>query len=83
MAHFDYKKFLKAEGGIEKYLIEESFGNDIESRYQFIRPLMSRLNDSARTEMLIDGMEEARAEDDKQAFDFYFVEAMKELRFGK
>ena len=78
MAQFDYKKFL-AEGGIEKYLIEENFGNDIESRYQFIRPLMSRLNDSARTEMLIDGMEEARAEDDKQAFDFYFVEAMKEL----
>ena len=29
--------------------------------------------------MLIDGMEEARAEDDKMAFDFYFVEAMKEL----
>jgi hypothetical protein len=78
MAHFDFKKFL-AEGGIEKYLIEENFGNDIESRYQFIRPLMSRLNDSARTEMLIDGMEEARAEDDKAAFDFYFVEAMKEL----
>ena len=78
MAQFDYKKFL-AEGGIEKYLIEENFGNDIESRYQFIRPLMVRLNDSARTEMLIDGMEEARAEDDKQAFDFYFVEAMKEL----
>ena len=78
MEKFDYKGFLK-EGGIEKYLIEENFGNDIESRYQFIRPLMSRLNDSARTEMLIDGMEEARAEDDKPAFDFYFVEAMKEL----
>ena len=78
MVQFDYKGFLK-EGGIEKYLIEENFGNDIESRYQFIRPLMSRLNDSARTEMLIDGMEEARAEDDKMAFDFYFVEAMKEL----
>ena len=78
MAQFDYKGFLK-EGGIEKYLLEENFGNDIESRYQFIRPLMSRLNDSARTEMLIDGMEEARAEDDKAAFDFYFVEAMKEL----
>lgn len=78
MAQFDYKGFLK-EGGIEKYLIEENFGNDIESRYQFIRPLMSRLPDSARTEMFIDGMEEARAEDDKSAFDFYFVEAMKEL----
>ena len=51
MAQFDFKKFLK-EGGIEKYLIEENFGNDIESRYEFIRPLMSRLPDSARTEML-------------------------------
>jgi len=78
MAHFDFKKFL-AEGGIEKYLLEAQFGNDIESRYQFIRPLMVRLDDTARTEMLIDGMEEARAEDDKMAFDFYFVEAMKEL----
>jgi len=78
MAQFDYKGFLK-KGGVEKYLLEENFGNDIESRYQFIRPLMSRLPDSARTEMFIDGMEEARAEDDKMAFDYYFVEAMKEL----
>ena len=78
MAQFDYKGFLK-EGGIEKYLLEENFGNDIESRYQYIRPLMSRLPDSARTEAMIDGMEEARAEDDKMAFDFYFVETMKML----
>ena len=78
MAQFDYKGFLK-EGGIEKYLLEENFGNDIESRYQYIRPLMSRLPDSARTEAMLDGMEEARAEDDKMAFDFYFVETMKML----
>jgi len=75
---FDFKKFLK-EGGIEKYLLEEQFGNDIESRYNFVRPLMSRLPDSARTEAMIDGMEEARDEDDKMAFDFYFVETMKML----
>ena len=75
---FDFKKFLK-EGGVEKYLLEAQFGNDIESRYQYIRPLMSRLPDSARTEAMIDGMEEARAEDDKMAFDFYFVETMKML----
>ena len=75
---FNYKKFLK-EGGIEKYLLEEQFGNDIESRYNFVRPLMSRLPDSARTEAMIDGMEEAKAEDDKMAFDFYFVETMKML----
>lgn len=75
---FDFKKFLK-EGGIEKYLLEAQFGNDIDSRYEYIRPLMSRLPDSARTEAMIDGMEEARAEDDKAAFDFYFVETMKML----
>ena len=40
---------------------------------------MSRLPDSARTEAMLDGMEEARAEDDKMAFDFYFVETMKML----
>jgi hypothetical protein len=78
MSKFNLKQFLN-DGGVEAYLIKENFGNDIESRYNFIRPLMSRLPDSARTEMLIDGMEEARAEDDKMAFDFYFVEAMKEL----
>ena len=78
MAKFDYKGFLK-EGGIEKYLLEENFGNDIESRYQFVRPLMSRLPDTAYTESLIDGMEEGRAGDDKTMFDFYFVEAMKAL----
>ena len=33
----------------------------------------------ARTEAMLDGMEEARAEDDKMAFDFYFVETMKML----
>jgi len=78
MAQFNYKEFLKG-GGVEKYLLEEQFGNDIESRYQFIRPLMVRLDDTARTEAMIDGMEEARAEDDKMAFDFYFVETMKML----
>ena len=62
---FNFKKFLK-EGGIEKYLLEAQFGNDIESRYQYIRPLMSKLPDSARTEAMI-------------AFDFYFVETMKML----
>ena len=78
MANFDYKSFLK-EGGIEKYLLEENFGNDIESRFQYIRPLMDRLPDTARTEAMLDGMVDARTEDDKMAFDFYFVETMKML----
>jgi len=78
MAQFDYKKFLK-EGGVEKYLMEADFGNDPESRYEYIRPLMSKLPDSARTETLIDGMEDGLREDDKELFDYYFVEAMKAL----
>ena len=78
MARFDYTKFLK-EGGVEKYLMEADFGNDPQSRYDYIRPLMSRLPDSARTETLIDGMEDGLREDDKELFDYYFVEAMKEL----
>lgn len=78
MAQFDYTKFLK-EGGIEKYLMEANFGNDLQSRYDYIRPLMSKLPDSARTETLIDGMEDGLREDDKSLFDYYFVEAMKEL----
>ena len=78
MAQFDYTKFLK-EGGVEKYLMEVNFGNDLQSRYDYIRPLMSKLPDSARTETLIDGMEDGLREDDKTMFDYYFVEAMKEL----
>ena len=68
-----------------QFIIEEAtvadgnFGNDIEDRYAYIRPLMSRLPDTARTEMMIDGMEDGLREDDKSLFDYYFVEAMKEL----
>ena len=68
-----------------QFIIEEAtvadgnFSNDIEDRYAYIRPLMSRLPDTARTEMLIDGMEDGLREDDKSLFDYYFVEAMKEL----
>lgn len=68
-----------------QFIIEEAtvadgnFGNDMEDRYAYIRPLMSRLPDTARTEMMIDGMEDGLREDDKSLFDYYFVEAMKEL----
>jgi hypothetical protein len=68
-----------------QFIIEEAvvadgnFGNDIEDRYAYIRPLMADLPDNARTESLIDGMEDGLREDDKELFDFYFVEAMKML----
>lgn len=68
-----------------QFIIEEAtvadgnFGNDLEDRYAYIRPLMSRLPDNARTETLIDFMEDGLREDDKELFDYGFVEAMKEL----
>jgi len=68
-----------------QFIIEEAvvadgnFGNDIEDRYAYIRPLMADLPDTARTETLIDGMEDGLREDDKELFDYYFVEAMKAL----
>ena len=68
-----------------QFIIEEAtvadgnFGNDIEDRYAYIRPLMSRLPDNARTETLIDFMEDGLREDDKELFDYGFVEAMKML----
>ena len=78
MAKFNYTKYLK-QGGVEKYLMEADFGNDLQSRYDYVRPLMSRLPDTAYTESLIDGMEEGLRMDDKVMFDFYFVETMKAL----
>ena len=78
MARFDYTKYLK-QGGVEKYLMEADFGNDLQSRYDYVRPLMSRLPDTAYTESLIDGMEDGLRMDDKFMFDFYFVETMKAL----
>lgn len=85
MAQFNYTKFLK-EGGIEKYLMEADFGNDPQDRYDYIRPLMSRLPDTARTEYLIDALDQALADfnmtDDmkeKAEFDMIFIEIMKEL----
>ncbi len=64
---------------INESTLAENFDNDMESRYAYIRPLMVDLDDSARTEVMIDGMEDAMMEDDKEAFDFYFVETMKML----
>jgi hypothetical protein len=72
-----FRQFLAEDK--KRTIKEASFGNDPESRYEYIRPLMSKLPDSARTEAMIDGMEEALAEDDKMEFDFYFVETMKML----
>ena len=63
----------------EDSTLAENFDNDMESRYNYIRPLMVDLDDSARTEAMIDGMEDAMMEDDKEAFDFHFVETMKML----
>jgi len=70
---------MKELNTFKKFLNEVNFGNDPESRYEYIRPLLSKLPDNARTEAMIDGMEEGLREDDKELFDYYFVEAMKAL----
>ena len=71
-----FRKFINEN---EDSTLAENFDNDMESRYAYIRPLMVDLDDSSRTEAMIDGMEDAMMEDDKEAFDFYFVETMKML----
>lgn len=72
------KKYMKGFLNEEK-VMEGDFGNDLESRYNYVRPLMVDLDDTARTEAMIDGMEDAMMEDDKENFDFYFIETMKML----
>jgi len=68
-----------------QFIIEEAtvadgnFGNDMEDRYAYIRPLMADLPDTARTETLLDFMRDGLREDDKELFDYGFVETMKEL----
>jgi len=68
-----------------QFIIEEAavadgnFGNDMKDRYAYIRPLMANLPDTARTETLIDFMKDGLRVDDKELFDYGFVEAMKEL----
>ena len=70
-----WKQFIIEEASVA----DGNFGNDIEDRYAYIRPLMSRLPDTARTETLIDFMEDGLREDDKEMFDYGFIEAMKML----
>ena len=68
-----------------QFIVEEAsvadgdFGNSPEERWAYISPMLVNLPDTARTEMLIDGMKDGLNDDDKELFDFYFVEAMKEL----
>ena len=68
-----------------RFIIEEAavadgnFGNDMEDRYAYIRPLMADLPDTARTETLLDFMRDGLREDDKELFDYGFVETMKML----
>ncbi|MCP4883321.1 MAG: hypothetical protein GY908_05985, partial [Flavobacteriales bacterium] len=68
-----------------QFIIEEAavadgnFGNDMEDRYAYIRPLMADLPDNARTETLLDFMRDGLREDNKELFDYGFVETMKML----
>ena len=56
---FNYTKFLK-EGGIEKNLQEAGdFGNDPQDRYNYVRKFTADLPDTARTEQMIDNLDDA------------------------
>ena len=56
---FNYTKFLK-EGGIEKNLQEAGdFGNDPQDRYNYARKFTADLPDTARTEQMIQNLEDA------------------------
>jgi len=85
MTQFNYTEFLK-EGGIEKNLQEAGdFGNDPQDRYNYARKFTADLPDTARTEQLLDNLEDAledyKMTDDVIEFDRAFVEIM--IALGK
>ena len=80
----NFRQFLNESK--KKTIKEADFGNDPQDRYDYIRSLMSRLPDTARTEYLIDALDQVLADfnmtDDmkeKTEFDMIFIEIMKEL----
>ena len=80
---FNYTKFLK-EGGIEKNLQEAGdFGNDPQDRYNYVRKFTADLPDTARTEQMIqnldDALEDYKMTDEVGEFDQAFVDIMKAL----
>ena len=82
---FNYTKFLK-EGGIEKNLQEAGdFGNDPQDRYNYARKFTADLPDTARTEQMIQNLEDAledyKMTDEVGEFDRAFVEIM--IALGK
>ena len=82
---FNYTKFLK-EGGIEKNLQEAGdFGNDPQDRYNYARKFTADLPDTARTEQLLNNLEDAledyKMTDEVGEFDRAFVEIM--IALGK
>ena len=82
---FNYTKFLK-EGGIEKNLQEAGdFGNDPQDRYNYARKFTADLPDTARTEQMIQNLEDAledyKMTDEVGEFDQAFVEIM--IALGK
>lgn len=82
---FNYTEFLK-EGGIEKNLQEaDDFGNDPQDRYNYVRKFTADLPDTARTEQMIqnldDALEDYKMTDEVGEFDRAFVEIM--IALGK
>jgi len=82
---FNYTKFLK-EGGIEKNLQEAGdFGNDPQDRYNYVRKFTADLPDTARTEQMLDNLDDAledyKMTDEVSWFDQTFVDIM--IALGK
>lgn len=82
---FNYTKFLK-EGGIEKNLQEAGdFGNDPQDRYNYVRKFTADLPDTARTEQMLDNLDDAlkdyKMTDEVGEFDQAFVDIM--IALGK
>tara|TARA_B110000211_G_scaffold61701_2_gene69973 strand:+ start:4214 stop:4813 length:600 start_codon:yes stop_codon:yes gene_type:complete len=80
---FNYTKFLK-EGGVEKNLQEaDDFGNDPQDRYNYVRKFTADLDDTARTEQMIQNLDDAlkdyKMTDEVGEFDQAFVDIMKAL----
>jgi hypothetical protein len=80
---FNYTKFLK-EGGVEKNLQEaDDFGNDPQDRYNYVRKFTADLPDTARTEQMLDNLDDAlkdyKMTDEVGEFDQAFVDIMKAL----
>lgn len=80
----DMMKEFRDDGGEEDFGGDpQSFGNDLESRFQFIAPRLARFpGKKEQLQPFFLQMTDAMEEDDKVAFDNAFVKAMQIMGYG-